>query len=64
MPTLPGMFNPITKPVLPNGAIFPDFGPESYFFEPNGPKLVRIATQKSGLGGNKQRQPNKVLYLR
>ena len=50
--------------VLPNGPIFSDFGPESDFFEQNGPELVRINTQKSGLGGNKQRQINNVLYLR
>ena len=50
--------------VLPNGPIFSDFGPESDFFEKNGPELVRINTQKSGLGGNKQRQINNVLYLR
>ena len=50
--------------VLPNGLIFSDFGPESDFFEQNGPELVRINTQKSGLGGNKQRQINNVLYLR
>ena len=53
-----------TSPVLPNGLIFSDFGPESDFFEQNGPELVRINTQKSGLGGNKQRQINNVLYLR
>ena len=52
------------SPVLPNGPIFSDFGPESDFFEQNGPELVRINTQKSGLGGNKQRQINNVLYLR
>ena len=40
-------------PVLPNGLIFSDFGPESDFFEQNGPELVRITPQKSGLGGNK-----------
>ena len=39
--------------VLPNGPIFSDFGPESDFFEQNGPELVRITPQKSGLGGNK-----------
>ena len=50
--------------VLPNGPIFSDFGPESDFFEQNGPELVWINTQKSGLGGNKQRQINNVLYLR
>ena len=50
--------------VLPNGPIFSDFGPESDFFEQNGPELVRITTQKSGLGGNKQRQFNNLLYLR
>ena len=50
--------------VLPNSPIFSDFGPESDFFEQNGPELVRINTQKSGLGGNKQRQINNVLYLR
>ena len=53
-----------TLAVLPNGPIFSDFGPESDFFEQNGPELVRINTQKSGLGGNKQRQINNVLYLR
>ena len=50
--------------VLPNGPIFSDLGPESDFLEQNGPELVRINTQKSGLGGNKQRQINNVLYLR
>ena len=50
--------------MLPNGPIFSDFGPESDFFEQNGPELVRINTQKSGLGGNKQRQINNVLYLK
>ena len=28
------------KAVLPNGLIFSDFGPESDFFEQNGPELV------------------------
>ena len=46
--------------VLPNGPIVSDFGPESDFFEQNSPELVRITTQKSGLGGNNQRQINNV----
>ena len=50
--------------MLPNGPVFPDFGPESDFFEQNGPELVRITPQKSGLGGNKQRQFKKDCYLR
>ena len=50
--------------MLPKDPIFSDFGLESDFFEQNGPELVRINTQKSGLGGNKQRQINNVLYLR
>ena len=50
--------------VLPNGPIVSDFGPESDFFEQNSMELVRITTQKSGLGGNKQRQLNNILYLR
>ena len=31
--------------MLPNGPIFSDFGPESDFFEQNGPKLVRITSK-------------------
>ena len=50
--------------MLPNGPIFSDFGPESDFFEQKGPELVRITTQKSGLGGIKQRQLNNLLHLR
>ena len=50
--------------MLPNGPIFSDFGPESDFFEQNGPELVRITPLKSGLGDNKQRQFKKYCYLR
>ena len=31
--------------MLPNGPIFSDFGPESDFFEQNGPKSVRITSK-------------------
>ena len=48
-----GKFPRYGYPVLPNGPIFSDFGPESDFFEQNGLELVRITPQKSGLGGNK-----------
>ena len=39
------------SPVLPNGLIFLDFGPNSDFFGDFGPKMVRIGTQKSYLEG-------------